>query len=291
LALVSAVWLAGAASALGAVPIRPPVRQLLAVQVAASVVNHLMPAGVGGMAVNVRYLQRSGMSRSAAVAAVGMSSVATLVTHIALLASLWFLVPAVLTDGALSRLAGLASGGLGAVVNLVLPDSSLLAEGAAFLAVGIVVAAADAGAVRRRAAVQWLRTVPARVWAHVRPELRDAGHVLRDPGRAALLWGGSAASPGLHALILLAVYHSLSGGVSGLVVALVYLVATAVAALVPSPGGFGALDVTLVAGLVAVGAPTTTALAAVLGYRLITVWLPLVPGALVFAFLLRRRIL
>lgn len=63
------------------------------------------------------------------------------------------------------------------------------------------------------------------------------------------------------------------------------------AALVPSPGGFGALDVTLVAGLVAVGAPTTTAVAAVLGFRLITVWVPMVPGALVFAVLLRRRVL
>jgi uncharacterized membrane protein YbhN (UPF0104 family) len=220
-----------------------------------------------------------------------MSSVATLVTHIALIASLWFLVPAVLTGGVVSSLAGPAPSGLAAAVHRMLPGSSLLAAGGAFVAVGIVVAAAAAGAIRRRAAVHWLRTAPARGWSHARRELRDAGRVLRDPGRAALLWGGSAASPGLHALILVAVYHSLSGGISGLVVALVYLVATAVAALVPSPGGFGALDVTLVAGLVAVGAPTTTALAAVLGYRLITVWLPLVPGALVFAFLLRRRIL
>lgn len=73
--------------------------------------------------------------------------------------------------------------------------------------------------------------------------------------------------------------------------ALVYLVASSLAALVPSPGGFGGLDITLVAGMIAVGAPSTTALATVLGYRLITVWVPLVPGALVFAMLLRRKIL
>jgi len=66
---------------------------------------------------------------------------------------------------------------------------------------------------------------------------------------------------------------------------------SSVSALVPSPGGFGALDVALVAGLVAVGTPSATALATVLAYRLLTVWLPLVPGACVLAVLLRRRVI
>ena len=74
-------------------------------------------------------------------------------------------------------------------------------------------------------------------------------------------------------------------------VALAYLVASSVSALVPSPGGFGALDVALVAGLVAVGTPSATALATVLAYRLLTVWVPLVPGACVLAVLLRRRVI
>lgn len=78
------MWVAGTAAQLGAVPIRPPLSQLFAVQVAASVVNQVVPGSVGGMAVNVRYLQRSGMSRAAALAAVGLNSVATMVTHLAL---------------------------------------------------------------------------------------------------------------------------------------------------------------------------------------------------------------
>jgi uncharacterized membrane protein YbhN (UPF0104 family) len=259
-------------------------RQLFAVQVAAGLVNHVVPGGVGGMAVNVRYLQRSGMSRSAAVAAVGVNSVATFVTHLALIAALWSLAPTALT-------AGSSSGGLAGALHRVLPGSSLLGEAAAAVTVCILAAAAAAGPTRRRSAIRWLRTAIDRGSAHVRREVRDSGRVLLHPGRAALLWLGSAAGPVVHALILVAVYNALSGGLSGLVVALVYLVASSVAALVPSPGGFGALDVTLVAGLVAVGAPTTTALAAVLGYRLITVWLPLIPGVLVFAALIRRRVL
>ena len=291
LALTTALWVAGTAAQLGAVPIRPPLTQLFAVQVAASIVNQVVPGGVGGMAVNVRYLQRSGMTRPAAVAAVGMNSVATLVTHLALIAALWSLAPAVLPGGAVHTLLSPATHGLGAAVHRVLPASSRLVEAAVALAGVTVVAAGLVGARRRRAALGWLRTAPSRGWEHVRHELRAAVHVLVHPGRAALLWLGSAASPALHAFILVAVYRSLAGSSSTLVVALVYLVASSVAALVPSPGGFGALDVTLVAGLVAVGAPTTTAVAAVLGYRLITVWVPLVPGALVFALLLRRRVL
>jgi uncharacterized membrane protein YbhN (UPF0104 family) len=224
------------------------------------------------------------MSRPAAVAAVGVNSVATFVTHLALIAAVWSLVPTALT-------ARSSSGGLGGVVHRVLPGSSLLAEGATAITLCFLAPAVAIGPNRRRSATRWLRTAIDRGSAHVRREVRDSGRVLLHPGRAAMLWLGSAASPVVHALILVAVYNALSGGLSSLVVALVYLVASSVAALVPSPGGFGALDVTLVGGLVAVGTPTTTALAAVLGYRLITVWLPLIPGILVFAALLRRRVL
>ena len=52
-------------------------------------------------------------------------------------------------------------------------------------------------------------------------------------------------------------------------------------------GWFGALDVALGAGLIAAGAASATAVAVVLGYRLVTVWAPLVPGAFLFEVLLQ----
>lgn len=116
-----------------------------------------------------------------------------------------------------------------------------------------VVAAAVAGPGRRHALAAWSQGRLVAATTHARRELRSSAAVLRRPGRAGLLWAGSAASPALHAFILVAVYNSLSGGLAPLTVTLVYLVASTVAALLPSPGGFGSLDVTLVAGLVAVG--------------------------------------
>jgi uncharacterized membrane protein YbhN (UPF0104 family) len=290
LALTTAVWVAGTAAQLGAVPIRPPLTQLFAVQVAASAVNHVVPGGVGGMAVNVRYLQRSGMSRPAALAAVGLNSVATLVTHLALIAAIWAFVPAVQPGGGL--VGGLHGGtGLPAVFGWLPGGGRTVALAAAVLATGVVASAVIAGRDRCWTCASRATTWVTAVADHAGQALRSSAAVLRRPGRAGLLWVGSAASPALHALILIAVYNSLSAGLAPLTVALVYLVASSVATLVPSPGGFGALDVTLAAGLVAAGVPTTTSLATVLGYRLLTVWVPLVPGALVFAVLLRRRVL
>jgi uncharacterized membrane protein YbhN (UPF0104 family) len=51
------------------------------------------------------------------------------------------------------------------------------------------------------------------------------------------------------------------------------------------------LDVALVAALVAVGEPATVALAGVLAYRLVTVWIPLLPGACALTVLIRRKVI
>jgi uncharacterized membrane protein YbhN (UPF0104 family) len=293
LGLTTVLWVAGTASQLGSVSIRPPLAQLFAVQVAASSVNHVVPGSVGGMAINVRFLQRSGLSRTAAMAAVGLNSIATLVTHLLLIVAVWALAPTVLPGGAVQSQ-------LARVTTLLHPTSGSGPSPTTMALVAVVATAAVAVAVI--AVVALWRVGLGGAWRRARThatafarrsvqEFAALGAVVRNPGRAVLLWVGSATSPVLHAIILIAVFKSLATGVPALTLALVYLVASAVSALVPSPGGFGALDVALVAGMVAVGTPSATAVAVVLGYRLVTVWTPLVPGALVFAFLLRRRML
>jgi uncharacterized membrane protein YbhN (UPF0104 family) len=74
-------------------------------------------------------------------------------------------------------------------------------------------------------------------------------------------------------------------------VALAYLVASSAAVLLPTPGGIGSLDAALGLALSLCGAPGAAAASVVLGYRLLTVWLPLLPGLLVLGVLVRRRVL
>jgi uncharacterized membrane protein YbhN (UPF0104 family) len=253
------LWTAGTVSQLGSIPARVPVLRLFAVQVAGTFVNHVLPAGAGGMAVNVRFQSRQGIPRAAAAGAVALNVAAGTVTHTALLIIAVLLAPASLT----------------AAVTLGTPVVG-----------GLLVLAGIAAVV---AAVWWARRT--RVVAQLAGQLAVLVKVLRTPARAAQLWLGSTAVPVLHCLIVYAVLRSLEGTVPVLEVSVAYLIASSVSALLPSPGGFGALDIALVAALVAVGAPAATALATVLAYRLLTVWVPLLPGACVLAVLLHRRVI
>jgi uncharacterized protein (TIRG00374 family) len=59
--------------------------------------------------------------------------------------------------------------------------------------------------------------------------------------------------------------------------------------LLPIPGGVGGIDGGLIGTLVVYGAPAAATTAAVLAYRLILFWLPLLLGAVAF-WTLRRRL-
>ena len=64
--------------------------------------------------------------------------------------------------------------------------------------------------------------------------------------------------------------------------------AAAIAAAAPSPGGLGAIEAALIAGLTGVGMQAGPAVSAVLLYRLATYWLPVAPGWLSWRALQRR---
>jgi uncharacterized protein (TIRG00374 family) len=74
-------------------------------------------------------------------------------------------------------------------------------------------------------------------------------------------------------------------------VAAVYLAGLAVAAASPTPGGLGAMEAALTAGLTAVHVPFTQALAGVLTFRLATYWLPILPGFVSYRLLRRSETL
>jgi uncharacterized protein (TIRG00374 family) len=64
--------------------------------------------------------------------------------------------------------------------------------------------------------------------------------------------------------------------------AVAYAAANIASAIPVTPGGLGVVEVTLVAITVGFGAPRATAVLAVLGYRIVNYWLPLLPGAIAY---------
>jgi uncharacterized protein (TIRG00374 family) len=281
MAATAAIWIACTATQLGSMPMRPPLGRVFAVQVAASFANQLLPAGSGGIAINVRFLQRHGMSRGAAAGAVGLNSLAGLVTHLILL------VAAVAADPTvLGRVGGAIDwdGSVRALRHMLWIPPTVIAV---LLVVGFVFVMWR----RRNQPADRKRRTFRSLWKRGVRELKALKAVASNPPRALALWLGSSTVPLLHSLILFAMLRAIGEPVSVGTVVVLYLVVSTLSAVLPSPGGFGSLDVTLVTALAAAGVGPAHALGAVLGYRLVTVWLPLVPGAFVLAFLLRRRII
>lgn len=249
----AATWVCAALAQQGAVVRRLPQGRLVAAQFAASAANHLLPAGLGAGAVNLRFLMRCGLSAGRAASALAVKGTAAVVVRTVLIVALAAACPGVLRIPQLS-------------VGILL----------ALLATAVCVAGALARSRCRRA----LSAV-----------LADIRAVHTNPPRAAALWGGSLAFAVLHALVLIAVTQAVALPLPPARVALLYLAASSAAALLPTPGGLGSLDAALGLALAAGGAPAAAAASAVLGYRLLTVWLPLLPGLVVLGVLVRRKAL
>ncbi|WUB42798.1 flippase-like domain-containing protein [Streptomyces griseorubiginosus] len=256
-------WVAASFTRQGAVVQRLPRRRLLATQFAAGAANHLLPTGLGASAVNLRFMTVCGVPLARSSAALALYLLAESVGRLALLAALFVAFPDALRLGAL------------------LPDA---AAGPLLLGLGAVVVVA----VGVLAGVRRVRTA---VGSFLRTALGEARSVHSRPSRALALWGGSLAFPALQAAGLAAVGQALGLSVPPVHMALAYLAATCAVALVPTPGGVGSVEAALVVALVAAGGPAAVATAVVLAYRIITVWVPLVPGALTLGALVRLKVI
>ena len=101
--------------------------------------------------------------------------------------------------------------------------------------------------------------------------------------------GGSALITLAYIAALAASVLAFGAGPGLVVLGAVYLGAAALAAAAPTPGGLGAIEAALVAGLTGVGMQAGPAVSAVLLYRLATYWLPVLPGWLCWRFLQHRE--
>src|SRR6185312_1388661 len=81
-------------------------------------------------------------------------------------------------------------------------------------------------------------------------------------------------------------YHAVGAHVPVSIVLMGYLIGQ-LGGLLPLPGGVGGIDGGLIGTLIVYGAPAAPTTAAVLAYRVILFWLPLIGGAIAFVALRR----
>jgi uncharacterized membrane protein YbhN (UPF0104 family)/tRNA A-37 threonylcarbamoyl transferase component Bud32 len=253
-------YVAAAMSAVGSVPDRLPPWPTFVAQVGASFVNWVTPAKVGGLALGARFMERQGVHAAVAVTGAGINAAAGAVMHTALLGVVVVLV------------------GTGGLDGVHAPSTRTLGlVGLGILAVSGLVAAVPAG---RRL-----------VYRHVLPSLERAVHGIRElsgrPGKLALLFGGSALVTLSYAFGLVYCVQAFGGGPPVAAIIAAYLVGAAIAQVAPTPGGIGAVEAALITGLTAAGLDKEAAVPAVFLFRLITFWLPILPGWVAFTWLQR----
>ncbi|WP_406158598.1 flippase-like domain-containing protein [Streptomyces sp. NBC_01005] len=257
-------YVAAAMSLLGFVPERVSFGRTVLAQVAGSFVKIVAPAAVGGVALNTRFLQRAGVRPGLAVASVGASQLFGLGCHILLLAAFGYLTGTEKTPSSLT------------------PSRTVIAG---LLTVAVLVLVVTAVPFLRKFVVTRVRSL----FAGVVPRMLD---VVQRPQKLLTGIGGMLLLTGLFVMCLDASVRAFSGPdvphLSYASIAVVFLAGNALGSAAPTPGGMGAVEGALTLGLIAVGLPKEVAAPAVVLYRLLTLWLPVLPGWLCFTRLTRR---
>jgi len=265
----AASYLAATLGFVGFVPERLSFRSALAAQLAGSFVKLVSPGGVGGIALNTRFLQCAGIPTAQALSSVGASNLIGLVLHLLQLA----------VFSSLLGLAGDAAEG----PEEGLPGGWVLAV--ALAALGVLLASV--------AAVPWLRH---RVQALLRPLRSEVLPRLLDlaqqPGKLAAGLAGQLLVSLTFIACLYCCARAVGQGPSVSGVAVTFLAGNAAGSAVPSPGGAGAVEYLMSDMLARWGSMDTgTAFAAVMLFRLLVFLLPVLPGWAAFAWLQRRKAL
>jgi glycosyltransferase 2 family protein len=249
---VSALTYVGAAAALWAsADGLVSFKNLAIMQVANTFAATTTPAGVGGLAMSTRFLQKGGLGALRATAAVALQQVVQVISHVTLL--IFFT----------------AAAGASADLSHFVPSATLLYLIAGLL-LGLVGTFLFVPKLR-----QWLATA-------VRPRLKEVlselAELAREPNRLAIIVLGCAATTLGMALALWASIEAFGGDTSFVTVTVVTMVGGTLASAAPTPGGVGAVEAALIGGLAAFGVPTAIAVPSVLLYRVLTCWLPVFIG-------------
>ncbi|NBQ42847.1 MAG: UPF0104 family protein [Mycobacteriaceae bacterium] len=226
-------------------------RNLVIMQFANTFAATTTPAGVGGLALSTRFLQKAGLGTVRATAAVAVQQAVQVITHIALL--IFFSIAA----------------GASADLSHFVPKTTLLYL-IGGVALGVLGAFLFVPQLRR-----WLDTA-------IRPKITEVGsdliELVREPKRFAIIVLGCAGTTLGAALALWASIGAFGGGTNFVTVTVVTMVGGTLASAAPTPGGVGAVEAALIGGLAAFGVPTAIGVPAVLLYRVLTVWLPVFVG-------------
>jgi uncharacterized membrane protein YbhN (UPF0104 family)/tRNA A-37 threonylcarbamoyl transferase component Bud32 len=260
LVLAQATFIGSGVSVRGALMTPLPLLPCVVLQSAIKFINLTVPSSAGRIGMNVRFLQRMGAPLPEAVAAGAIDDASETIVQ----AALFLLVlPFVHVKLDTSQFHGAG------------PDRRLVAA----IGIALVISVAVIGAVPK---------LRAKVLPPLREALSGLWRVARNRHKRLELFGGNIASELLYAIALGAT--CLAYGVHLNIGQLVFVntAASVLSSLIPVPGGIGAAEASLSAGLIAMGVDEPTAFAIAITQRLCTFYLPPIWGYVSLRWLTRK---
>ena len=245
---------------LGSVPQTLRLGATTQVQVATSVTTLAAPAGLGAVGLNQQYLEHQGVPRPAAASGLALNAAVAAVIHVVAMVATAAILGATLPD------------------TVHLPPRRYLVDAAAVIAILL-------------GAALWARPIRRRVLQPILAALRTIPQLLSNPTRSVQLFGSAILVNTAYIASLQAATAAFGPAPDLGHTALVYLVAAVVGTVTPTPGGLGGYEAALVAGLTRIGPTAGQAVAAALTFRLLTFWLPIVPGLIALRSLRKRQLI
>jgi len=229
-------------------------------QSAIKFINLTVPSSAGRIAMNLRFLQRLGVPTPEAVAAGAVDDVSETIVQVGLL-----LLAIPLVKGKVDT----------SQLHLGAPDGRLVAAIVIALVVSVTVFMA-------------IPKLRAKVLPPVKQGLTSLWRVIRNRRKRLELFGGNVLSEVLYAIALGATCHAYGVNLDLAQLILVNTGASVLSSFIPVPGGIGAAEGALTAGLIGMGVDESTAFAIAFTQRLCTFYLPPIWGYFSLQWLSRR---
>jgi uncharacterized membrane protein YbhN (UPF0104 family) len=231
----------------------------LFIQLASGFTNRLAPLGAGAIAINTRYLVKSGHTPTQAGALVALNNLLGFIGNAILLLAAIIFRP----DSIYNTLK----------IHIKLSEFLVVIISLCLLFGLIIITVIGSKLIHkiRQASMLLLQSV------------------FQRPGRLFLALLASMAITAGYTLVLYAMGLAFNVHISIIQSLVVLTLGVLAATITPTPGGVGGAEAGLVAGLISINVTSHQALTVALTYRFLVYWLPILPGLAAFQFALRRR--
>lgn len=239
------------------IPVRLPFNRTFLIQLATYFTNRLLPSGLGGIGFNALYLvKQAKLSRTeSAVYATANNIIGFVAFTICIWLSTLFADSKIASDVPLKKI-------------LV-----------AVLIVAVIVSLISL----------FVKKIQKKVMDFLGHLLGVLLTMIKHPKRMALAVVTSMGITASYALVLWASTKSVGVHLSIVDIFIAFVAGNAALTVSPTPGGIGPVEAAITAVIVSSGIDPSLALASVVAYRLISYWVPIIPGFLAFRYSTRHN--